>query len=107
MWRILDGAKDMNTRAWLNGEEVSERRLKAIVPDQPGVERPGQVWLVKENAEGKAFTDKATGEMAVEVLEGMVRWEPIAHDTWAERQRPVKDASFLASMLSGSPVATC
>jgi len=91
MWRILDPAAGTHASVFLNGEDVSKRCFQAIVPEQAGIEGPGQVWLYKRNPDGHFYIEPETKlspggpKAAHEVLEGVVRWErsslPLDKDT--------------------------
>ena len=98
MWRILDGKDGLTTRVYLNGEDVSRRCFRAIAPVESGVEGPGQVWLVKHDARGQLYRELGCSGAAQEVLEGMVRWEPI---------RPGGDDKWWYGVPVVEPVATC
>ena len=77
------GIDATQVHVFLDGEDVSKRCFRSVVPEEPGVEGPGQVCLYKRNSDGCFYIDPATMALppeerrpAQEVLEGIVRWEP-------------------------------
>jgi hypothetical protein len=62
-------------RVFRGDKDVTGGLFRAWLPDQPGVDGPGEVYRYKRNAYGKYYWDPVTFEPAIEHFTGAVRWE--------------------------------